>query len=142
MTNLQTAPLTYESLREFIFRFEAGLVPREQWTHQAHLSAGYWYVHAVGREQALEVMRKHIRHHNESVGTPNTDSGGYHETITRLYLDGITAHIESLADSSFENGLAQLLASPMASNGWPLQRYSRQRLFSVEARRGWIEPDL
>ena len=35
-----------------------------------------------------------------------------------------------------------LLASEMAPRDWPLRLYSRELLFSVAARRGWVEPDL
>lgn len=74
--------------------------------------------------------------------TPNTDSSGYHETITRLYLLGIARHHALHAAVSFDESLALLLASPLGESAWPLQFYTRGRLFSVEARRNWIEPDL
>jgi hypothetical protein len=34
-----------------------------------------------------------------------------------------------------------LLLSPRGARDWPLQFYSRERLFSVEARLGLAEPD-
>ena len=30
----------------------------------------------------------------------------------------------------------------MGDKAWPLTHWSRERLFSVEARRGWVDPDL
>jgi hypothetical protein len=36
----------------------------------------------------------------------------------------------------------QLLLSPMGSRDWPLRFYSQERLFSVEARRAWVPPDV
>jgi hypothetical protein len=36
----------------------------------------------------------------------------------------------------------RLLATPMGDKAWPLGFWSRERLFSVAARRGWVEPDL
>jgi hypothetical protein len=35
-----------------------------------------------------------------------------------------------------------LLLSPMGRRDWPLRFYSRVRLFSVEARRAFVEPDI
>ena len=35
-----------------------------------------------------------------------------------------------------------LLLSPMGRRDWPLRFYSKARLFSVEARREYIVPDL
>lgn len=130
------------AVAEFIARFEAGRVARAEWTHLAHLVAGYWYVREQGAEQALEEMRARIRHHNDCVGTPNTDDSGYHETLTRLYLDAIAAHLVAHDGATFEAGLDALLASPLARSDWPLRRYSRERLFSVAARKGWVAPDL
>ena len=134
--------LSHAAVASFIERFERGEVTKAEWTHQAHLVAGYWYVNNVGAEQAIEEMRRRIRFHNESVGTANTDSSGYHESITRLYVHGIAALLAQHPAARFEDGLSTLLASPMTSSSWPLQYYSRERLFSVEARRGWVEPDL
>jgi len=35
-----------------------------------------------------------------------------------------------------------LLAAPEGRRDWPLSLYSRDRLFSVEARMGYVAPDL
>ena len=35
-----------------------------------------------------------------------------------------------------------LLTSEIGDRQWPLCFYSQERLFGVEARRGWVEPDL
>ena len=126
----------------FIDEFASRRLPKPRWTHHAHLLAGFWYLTRHPPEQALAVMRERIRAHNESVGTANTDSSGYHETITRLYLDGIAAHMAHNRDASFEESLRLLLRGPLADSGWPLQYYSRARLFSAAARREWLEPDL
>jgi len=126
----------------FIDEFESRRLPKPRWTHHAHLLAGFWYLTRHLPEQALAIMRERIRAHNEAVGTANTDSSGYHETITRLFLDGIAAHMARNRDASFEDSLQQLLRGPLADSGWPLKYYSRARLFSVSARREWLEPDL
>ena len=122
--------------------FEACRLPKARWTHHAHLLVGFWYLLKHPQDQALAIIRERIRAHNESVGTANTDSSGYHETITRLYLDGIAAHRERHHDASFQNSLLLLLGGPLADRNWPLTYYSRGRLFSVTARREWVEPDL
>jgi hypothetical protein len=93
-------------------------------------------------EDALAVMRERIRRHNEAVGTPNTDTSGYHETITRIYLAGIGTHLAAREELPFEASLGELLSSPLADSRWPLRFYSPERLFSVEARRQWVETDL
>jgi len=133
--------VTRGEVAAFIAEFEALGLSRQQWTHHAHLTAGFWYL-TTEPSTALDTIRRNIKAHNESVGTPNTDTGGYHESITRLFLAGIAAHIAMHGDVPFEESLRRLLASELGQSGWPLTFYSRERLFSVAARRGWVEPDL
>lgn len=130
-----------DEVAAFIAEFEACRLTRQQWTHHAHLTAGYWYL-TLRPPDALDILRRNIRTHNETVGTPNTDSSGYHESITRLYLAGIAAHIAAHRELTFEDSLQRLLESELGQSAWPLTYYSRERLFSVAARRGWVEPDL
>ena len=133
---------TVAEVESFIMDFEGCRLPQERWTHQAHLVAGFWYLSRYGMPEALNTVRDRIRRHNEAVGTPNTDTSGHHESITRLYLAAIAAHIDQTKELPFERSLAALLASPLARSDWPLKFYSPQLLFSVRARRGWVEPDL
>jgi hypothetical protein len=133
---------TLTELTDFIREFEACRLPKARWTHDAHLTAGFWYASHHAPAAALEIVRARIRAHNESVGTANTDSSGYHETITRLYVTAIAAHVEQHRHAPLLESLALLLASPLARSDWPLRYYSPERLFSVAARREWLEPDL
>jgi hypothetical protein len=130
-----------DEVAAFVAEFEAERLPKFRWTHEAHLAAGYWYVWLHGARGAMAQLRARIRRHNESVGTRNTDDSGYHETITRFFVDGIARHIADNAEQPFEAGLKKLLASPLRSPDWPLTYYTSDRLFSIEARREWLEPD-
>ena len=129
-------------LESFVRDFERGTLPKARWTHEAHLLMGLWYLSRHAPAEALAVMRARIRAYNDAVGTLNSDSGGYHETLTRLYLRGLAAHRDAAPGESLRESFARLLASPIAGRAWPLTFYSRERLFSVAARRDWIEPDL
>ncbi|WP_294254516.1 hypothetical protein [uncultured Sphingomonas sp.] len=83
-----------------------------------------------------------IRRFNESLGGVNDDHSGYHETITRAYVAGVRLFLEQAGEGNLLAQINGLLASPMGRRDWPLRFYSRERLFSVEARRGFVEPDL
>jgi hypothetical protein len=118
-------------------------LPREEWTHEAHLAATT-YLALKHPEIDLEAeLRRIISSYNESVGTPNSDSEGFHETITCAYLRGIRLFLAG-ADSArpIHELVNELLMSPMGRRDWPLRFWSKDRLMSVEARRGWVEPDL
>lgn len=131
-----------EDLAGFVRQFEDGTLPKARWTHEAHLLMGLWYLSQHAPPQALAVMRARIRAYNDAVGTVNSDDGGYHETLTQLYLRGLAAHRDAAPGEALRESFARLLSSPIAHRAWPLSLYSRERLFSVAARRDWIEPDL
>jgi hypothetical protein len=118
-------------------------LPRAEWTHEAHLAAT---TYLLLRRPEIDVdaeLPDLIRRYNESVGGVNSDSEGYHETITRAYLHGVRLFL-SEADLSepLHELVNQLLLSPMGRRDWPFRFYSRERLLSVEARRKFVPPDL
>ena len=127
-------------------RIARGLIDRtlqkSEWTHHAHLRAGLWHVAEHGPIVALELLRPRIASYNESVGTANTDTSGYHETITRFYVIVIDRFL-STADRSLDlDALAEQLIDAHGDRRLPLHHYSESRLFSPVARRSWVEPDL
>jgi hypothetical protein len=73
----------------------------------------------------------------------NSDSEGYHETITRVFLHGVRRFLAEVATSMALYDLVNaLLQPPTGQRDWPLRFYSRELLFSVEARRRFAPPDL
>jgi hypothetical protein len=77
------------------------------------------------------------------VGGVNDDTQGYHNTITRAYLRGVRLFLEGSDTSRPIHELVnELLHSPMGKRDWPLRFWSKERLMSVKARRGWVDPDL
>ena len=125
----------------FVGEFQACTLPRPRWTHHAHLAIALWYLDRWPPDEALARVRRDIRAYNESVGVANTDATGYHETMTQLFMRGVLACKRTAPAETLPGLLSSLLASPLARSDWPLQFYSKQRLFSVAARHGWITPD-
>jgi hypothetical protein len=117
-------------------------LPKGEWTHQAHLRAGLWHVLEHGAAEALELLRARISRYNESVGTRNTDSSGYHETITRFYVIVIDRFLAVNDRAMPIDDLAARLLAESGDRRLPMRYYSEGRLFSVVARRSWVEPDL
>jgi hypothetical protein len=118
-------------------------LPRAEWTHEAHLAAT---VYLLLRHPEIDVAAQLpglIRGYNESVGGVNSDTEGYHDTITRIFLHGVQLF---LADADRSEPLHELindlLLSPIGRRGGPFRFYSPDRLFSVEARRDFVPPDL
>lgn len=124
-------------------RLIASCLPRGEWTHEAHVAACYWLA-----AERPDICLSHdlpdiIRRHNDSVGTPNTDNSGFHATITHCYAMGVAAfHRRCDPALALVERVNALLTEPEGARDWPLHFYSRERLFSVEARCAVILPDL
>lgn len=116
---------------------------KAEWTHEAHLAACLWLLLErpdIVPERDLPAI---ISTYNVAVGGENTDSAGYHETLTQLYITAIRRFAADLPPSTaLADAVRRLLKSGIAARDWPLRFYSRNRLFSVEARRRFVAPDL
>lgn len=145
-------PMTEFPVRHFeyddsVARVGEGLLartlPRLEWTHEAHLAATIYLLLKHPEIDLDAELPNLIRRYNESVGGVNSDSEGYHDTITKAYLRGVRLFLEE-ADKSYpiHEMVNELLHSPMGRRDWPLRFWSRGKLFSVEARRGWVAPDV
>ena len=121
----------------------AGTATREEWTHEAHLAATT-YLLLCRPDIDIDVeLPGIIRRFNESVGGVNSDTEGYHETITQVYIRAVRAFlVRSDAALPLAEKVNALLKAPEGRRDWPLGFYSRERLFSKQARLGWVEPDV
>jgi hypothetical protein len=121
----------------------ARTLSRDEWTHEAHLAATTYLLLRrpdVDLDRELPTI---IRRFNKSVGGVNSETEGYHETITRVFLHGVRLFLaEADPKEPLHELVNELLLSPMGRRDWPLRFYTRDRLLSVKARRDFIPPDL
>lgn len=129
-------PFTSDAeVAELVGSFESRRLPGERWTHRAHLAVAATYLRRYPLSEATDRARAYIRRYNESRGNLT----GYHETITVLFMR-LVAHAMSAAPpalAEFVNGLATRF--PMDRM---LDYYTKDRLWSAEARAGFIGPDV
>jgi hypothetical protein len=117
-------------------------LPREAWTHEAHLGACLWL---LSERPDIDIDAKIgiiIRRFNESVGGVNDDTQGYHDSITRAYVAGVRRFLSETTETELTARVNALLLSDIGRRDWPLRFYSPELLFSVPARRGFVGPDL
>ena len=118
-------------------------LPRAEWTHEAHLAATTYLLLKRPDVDLDRDLPGIIRRYNESVGGVNSDSEGYHETITRVFVHGVRRFLAEADTSEPLHALVNdLQLSPMGRREWPLRFYSRERLFSVDARTMFVIPDI
>jgi hypothetical protein len=128
-----------------IERIARGLIdrslPKSEWTHAAHFAAALWLLKRGGL-RAMREMPPLITAYNEATGVENTDTSGYHETITLASLRAAHSWLLNRPDAPLCEVLGKMLATPIGRSDWLFKYWSRPLLFSVKARKSWVEPDL
>ncbi len=133
----QTDAPTAAELSDLVAGFRACTLPKERWTHEAHLWTTLVTVRELGPEGALATMRSGIDRYNRSLG----NTSGYHDTLTITWVAIVAAYS---AERSVESTLdvARTLPGDIGQRDRPLQYYTRERMMSDAARAGWVPPDV
>lgn len=118
---------------------------RERFNHRAHLFVGLHHLsdpwlddEAAGAER----VRRAILAFNDKVGAVQTETSGYHETITLFYVRIIRHFLGGRKSSEAFDDLGEALIAEWGDPKLPLQYWSKERLMSWDARLAWVEPDL
>lgn len=130
--------VTPVALAAFMAAWEAGTLPATHWTHAAHVAVAACYAVRHGAA-ALDCTRAGIVRYNDAVGTPNTDTSGYHETLTRFWSE-VVAGVTAGCSDEWE---AARLAVGRFGEDRDLHAlcYAFDVPRSTEARRTWVAPD-
>lgn len=131
-----------QEVTNLVARFAEGTLPASEWTHRAHLTVAMWYAAHYAPAGALWRVREGILRLNQAHGVPTTPTRGYHETITRFYMQVVDHYVRSVADGHDWADRANRVYQRLGARDLPLRHYSEARLKSAEARAGWVEPDL
>ena len=130
-----------EEIINTVNQFNQKALPKEKWTHQAHILVAFWYANEYDFEEGLKLLREAIKGYNLSVGTQNTGTGGYHETLTVFWLKLIKEYLNTQKHQALVNNVNTFLHLITSGTGFPLIFYSGEVLFSKEARHHWVEPN-
>ena len=117
-------------------------LPKPLWTHRAHFATALWLLTNRTELDLPRVMPSFIRAYNEATGVANTDTSGYHETITQASLRAASSFLADHRDKPLFAVCNALMESSLGKSDWLLAHWTKERLFSVEARRVWVEPDI
>ena len=132
-----------DAIERLALRLLDRTLPKAEWTHEGHFAAALWLLRFRPELTTDDAFRAIITGYNEATGTGNTDGGGYHHTITRASVQAAGRCLDTGAPGTpLHAVLAELMASRLGRSDWLLAHWRRETLFSVEARRGWVAPDL
>jgi hypothetical protein len=119
--------------------FEDTSLPKEEWTHAAHVLVALRCVRLHGAEAAASRLRDAIRRFNAAKGGAPT---AYHETITLAWIEALSRFLAAEDRGEPLSALAAAALSRMGDKLFLLRFYSRDRLMSDEARARFVPPDL
>ncbi|MEY9362145.1 hypothetical protein ABH994_004866 [Bradyrhizobium yuanmingense] len=122
--------------------FLARTLPGARFSHREHLIVtSYLLATDPARDWRVELPEM-IRAYNVAAGGVNDDVRGYHHTITMAFLMIIEGILAEVGRRDIVAACNAVLASRATGKDVLLRFWSREVLFSREARHGWIEPDL
>lgn len=124
--------------REFERKFLSGELSPRDFDHRAHLRLAYVLLASRDPVDATLTFRESLlgflRHHH-------IDAGKFHETLTQAWLQAVRHFMHRFPDTVGSEDFLQkctLLHDPQVM----LTHYTRETLYSEEARRHFIAPDL
>jgi hypothetical protein len=129
------------ALQAFIDAWRAGTLPKPQWTHAAHVAVCAYH---AWPDTALDVlvaqMRTGIRAYNDAVGTANTDTSGYHETLTRFWCERVQDHLAQAACADRFQAVRAAVSALGDARSLHADYYDFDVVGSREARVVWVPP--
>ena len=120
--------------------FEAGTIARADWRHAEHLTVALYYIFHHDYETARVKMRDGILNLLKAFEVDFSKEMPYHETLTFFWLKTVADYAESHPNDSLveiRNALVENF-----DKDHPLKFYSREFLFSEQARANNLKADL
>ena len=85
-------------------------LPQAEWTHHGHLTAAHVLISTHGPGTTLALCRERIPLLNDAHGVPNSDTSGYHETLSVFFVAAVADAIER--GLTIDETIAEHLALP------------------------------
>jgi hypothetical protein len=126
----------YDLLRSF----ENATVSRDEWKHAEHMVVALCYLKEHDLASATDKMRSGIINLlTKGFGVDLEKEMPYHETLTVFWMRTVYAYSLMHKEKNLVEKANGLIES--YDKDHPLKFYTRERLFSDEARSSFIEPD-
>ncbi len=131
---------TENEISEIVRGFETGTISRADWRHAEHLTVAFVYLSQNDYETAHQKMRDGIFNLLRAFEIDFEKEMPYHETLTVFWLKTVDDFLNPRADDSLLENCNELVEK--FDKDYPLKFYSREFLFSDEARARFVEGDL
>ena len=126
---------------DLVESFETARISREDWRHAEHLVVALYYLTHHEFDTAASKMRSGILNLLVTgFGVDLEKEMPYHETLTMFWMRTVFAFSLLRSELSLTEMANELVLA--FDKDYPLRYYSREFLFSDEARAKFVSPDL
>lgn len=129
-----------EEIMEVIRGFEDATISRDKWKHAEHLTVALHYLTLHDIEAATTKMRDGIFTLLNAFAVDLSKEMPYHETLTVFWMRTVAEFNAARAGVSLLDKANELVGK--YDKEYPMKFYTREYLFSDEARATLVEPDL
>jgi hypothetical protein len=129
-----------KEIAEVVRTFEDATISRDAWKHAEHLTVALHYLSLHDMETATAKMRDGIFKLLKAFEVDLTKEMPYHETLTIFWMRTVADFNATKNGTSLLDKANELVAT--CDKDYPLKFYSREFLFSEEARAKFVEGDL
>ena len=113
-------------------------VPPSDFSHRSHVRLAYIFLNELDVNEAYSAVKRAIQ---AFLSHFDIDSSKYHETLTMAWLLAVKHFMmKTPLATSAADFIEQNLT--LLDSGIMLTHYSKEQLFSDEARQAFVEPDL
>ncbi len=131
-------------LQEFLSKIDSQVWPKSNWNHKAHLALGMWLVQNHEPQEAYDRIVRTILAYNEAWGAELKPGGGYHGTLTWVWMVLLSQIFSRLQWSWKEtDSLAKVYqdCEKLIQLDSPFHYYTRPLLGSWRAQLEIVTPD-
>jgi hypothetical protein len=130
-----------KEIYELLAAFEDASIARGVWKHAEHLLVALCYIEGYGLEEATNVMRKGLFNLlTEGFKVDLTKEMPYHETLTVFWIRAVAEYNARKNGATLLEKANELVE--LYDKDYPLRFYTRELLFSDEARSKFVEGDI
>lgn len=128
-----------DEIRALVESFESCILLPDDLDHRAHLAVAVWYLSSMTVEQATKRMRECLL---RFIAHNGVDSQKYNETITQFWIKRLDKLMHAADPARSLAEIANQTIEEAGDSQVIFDYYTRERVFSEEARERWVEPDM
>jgi len=119
--------------------FESCETGKDEFKHHDHLTVALWYLSVTSLEEAINRMRAGLLRFLDYHGV---DRKKYNETLTVFWIEMVWRTLNEIEPRTSLVEKCNRVIEALQNPGLAFEYYSEELVWSNEARKSWVAPDL